>query len=170
MRQVPFCNIRNKAMEKKPFDNKFIKIILNYIQSYLSDRKTAHQSIKAVYLFGSVLDLNKFKPASDIDMAFLVDKDLYKEDPLLASTSSYLLATEIGLMLDRQTDITILNSASLETAYQIIVTGELMYECDNNMRIEYEIALKGLYFDFKPFLNTLRSQHRSRLSGDTRAL
>jgi len=91
-------------MKKKTFDNKLAKTIFQYIQSYLSDRKTAHQSIKAVYLFGSVLDLNKFKSASDIDMAFLVDRDLYKEDPLLASTSSYLLATEIGLMLDRQTD------------------------------------------------------------------
>jgi hypothetical protein len=97
-------------------------------------------------------------------------KDLYKEDLLLACSSSYLLATEIGLMSDRQTDVTILNSASLETAYQIIVTGTLIYECDNNLRIEYEIALKGLYFDCKPFLNTLRSQHISRLNGNTRAL
>jgi len=170
VRDLPFCNVRNKAMEKNTFDKRFAKTIFQYIQSYLSDKKTAHQSIKVVYLFGSVLDSNKFKSASDIDIAFLVDRDLYKEDPLLASSPSYLLATEIGLMLDRQTDVTILNSASLETAYQIIVTGELMYECDNNLRIEYEIALKGLYFDFKSFLNRLRSQHRSRLNGDTRAL
>ena len=157
-------------MEKDISNNSFVKKIYKFIQSYIADTKIAHQSIKAVYLFGSVLEPNEFKPGSDIDIAFLVDKDLYKDDPLSASSSSYSLAAEIGLMLDRQTDVTILNSASIETSYQVIVTGTLIYEFDNNLRIEYEIALKGLYFDFKPFLNTLRSQHISKLNENARAL
>ncbi len=157
-------------MKKDNSDNRFVEKICKSIRSYILCTKDAQKSIKAVYLFGSVLDSNKFKYNSDVDIAFLVDKDLYKGDPLLASSASYSLATEIGLMLDRQTDVTILNSASIETAYQVIVSGSLVYEFDNNLRIDYEIALKGLYFDFKPFLNTLRSQHISRLNENVRAL
>ncbi len=157
-------------MKKEIVNNSYVKKICKFIKSYFSDEKTAQYSIKAVYLFGSVLDSNKFKYNSDVDIAFLVDKDLYKDDPLLASSASYSLATEISLMLDRQTDVTILNSASIETAYQVIVAGSLVYEFDNNLRIDYEIALKGLYFDFKPFLNTLRSQHISKLNESTRTL
>ena len=157
-------------MGKNILNKSFEKTVQKFIQSRIFDIKPVCQSIKAVYLFGSVLDSNRFKTASDIDIAFLVDRNLYKKDPLSATSSSYLLATEIGLRFDRQTDVTILNSASLETAYQIIVTGELIYEYDNNLRIEYEIALKGLYFDFKPFLNTLRSQHISKLKGNAHLL
>jgi len=157
-------------MGKNILNTKFEKTVQKLIQSHIFDLQPVYQSIKAVYLFGSVLDSNRFKPVSDIDMAFLVDMDLYKKDPLLATSSSYLLATEVGLRFDRQTDVTILNSASFETAYQVIVTGELIYEYDNNLRIEYEIALKGLYFDFKPFLNTLRSQHIARLKGNAHTL
>jgi len=53
--------------------------------------------------------------------------------------------------------VVILNAASVETAYQVITTGELLYEKDAADRLEYEIALKGMYFDFKPFLDELRS-------------
>jgi predicted nucleotidyltransferase len=158
-------------MGKNILKKSFGKTVQKFIRSHIFDIQPVCQSIKAVYLFGSVLlDPNKFKTASDIDIAFLVDNNMYKKDPLSATSSSYFLATQIGLKFDRQTDVTILNSASLETAYQVIVTGEMIYEYDNNLRIEYEIALKGLYFDFKPFLNTLRSQHISRLKGNTHTL
>jgi predicted nucleotidyltransferase len=58
-------------MGKKFFDNRFTKTILKYIQSCLSG-KIALQSIQAIYIFGSVLDSNKFKSASDIDMAYKI--------------------------------------------------------------------------------------------------
>ena len=157
-------------MGKNILKKSFGKTVQKFIRSHIFDIQPVCQSIKAVYLFGSVLDANRFKTDSDIDIAFLVDKNLYKKDPLSATSASYFLATQIGLKFDRQTDVTILNSASLETAYQIIVTGELIYEYDNNLRIEYEIALKGLYFDFKPFLNTLRLQHISKLKGNAHLL
>ncbi|MCK5096655.1 MAG: hypothetical protein KAR45_01050, partial [Desulfobacteraceae bacterium] len=60
-------------MEKDISNNSFVKKIYKFIQSYIADTKIAHQSIKAVYLFGSVLEPNEFKPGSDIDIAFLVD-------------------------------------------------------------------------------------------------
>lgn len=75
-----------------------------------------------------------------------------------------MIATEIGMILERQTDVIILNSASIETAYQAVTTGMLMYEKDREKRIEYETSLKGLYFDFKPFLQSLRTKTMMHLN------
>ncbi len=90
-----------------------------------------------------------------IPMAFLVDRVRYKQDPFMASSPAYLAATHIGLMLNRQTDVIVLNSPSIETAYQVLTTGKVVFEADQDSRIGYEIVLKGLYFDFKSFLNNL---------------
>jgi predicted nucleotidyltransferase len=139
-------------------NNNLIENIRCRICRRISDSETAIASIDTVYIFGSVLDKKRFKKKSDIDIAFLVNKPLYKKDPLNASRDPYLISTEIGLSLERQTDVIILNSASIETIFQIISTGIVIYEKNTEKRIEYEIAAKGIYFDFKPFLDTLRSK------------
>lgn len=139
-----------------------VQAIGNRITNYISDSNDAKQSIKAVYLYGSVLNREKFRNNSDIDLAFLLDPSLYIKDPLVYSSPAYLAATEIGLMLNRQTDVIILNSASLETAYQAVTTGTIVYEADHDIRLEYEAALKGMYFDFKPFLQHLRAKSMLR--------
>ncbi|MCA1795655.1 MAG: nucleotidyltransferase domain-containing protein [Desulfobacteraceae bacterium] len=123
------------------------------IQQALSARET----IRAAYLFGSVLDEDRFKSSSDIDLAFLLKNFDYAKDPLTASYNAYHISTQVSFETGRRTDVVILNAASVETAYQVITTGELLYEKDGADRLEYEIALKGMYFDFKPFLDELRS-------------
>jgi hypothetical protein len=59
--------------------------------------------------------------------------------------------------LDRKTDVTILNSASLEIAYEILTSGRCILETNSEKRLEYEIAVRGMYFDFKPFLDKIRT-------------
>jgi len=145
-------------------NNHFVKNIGRKVCSFIFNSETAIKSIETVYIFGSVLDEKNFKHSSDIDIAFLVDKSMYKQDPLKASTDSYLISTQIGLSLDRQTDVIILNSTSIETTFQIISTGMVIYENNSEKRIEYEIAMKGLYYDFKPFLDTLRSKAMTELN------
>jgi len=144
---------------KKP-----VETIEHEINRYIRGSADAKRTILAVYLFGSVLDNEKIKNNSDIDLAFLVDRVPYKQDPFIASTPAYLAATKIGLMLDRKTDVIVLNSASIETAYQILTTGKVIFEADHDKRIEYEIVVKGLYFDFKPFLDKLRQNAILRIS------
>lgn len=112
--------------------------------------------ILAIYLFGSTVS-GKNTLSSDIDIAFLVAPDAYKADPVSAIRQPYLVAAEIGMRMKTQTDVTILNSASLEMAFEIITTGDCLYEKDTDRRLEYEIALKGMFFDFKPFLDELRA-------------
>lgn len=131
------------------------KIKANILQG-LGQSGTAHPSIKIVYLFGSVLRHENFRLGSDIDMGFLLDRRLHGNDPLSASFEAYHLAAMVSQDLERQTDVIILNSASIETAYQIITSGKVMYESDPDFRMEYEIAVKGMYFDFQPFIKKVR--------------
>ena len=145
-----------------------IDSVKNKIKAYISESKEAGQAVKFAYIFGSVLHSEKFRKNSDIDLAFFIDRSLYKKDPLSASAPAFIAATEVGLLLNHQTDVIILNSASIETAYQVITTGKVLYETNHEERIEYEISLKGLYYDFKPFLEELRKKSISRLCGKER--
>ena len=118
--------------------------------------------IVSVYIFGSFLKGNAGK-ASDIDLAFLLDEKAYKSDPIIAMSPAHLIAAQVGMKFDRQTDVMILNSASLELAYEVITTGKRIYEIDPDLRIEYEIKIKGMYFDFRPFLEKLRAGSLAQL-------
>ncbi len=142
---------------KTTADKTLKEVIATRLHNAILTSNDARQSIIAVYLFGSVLHPEKFKHSSDIDLAFLLNRSLYKQDPLIYSAPAYMAAAEIGLMLERQTDVVILNSASIETAYQVVTTGMVIYEANHEALLEYEIALRGLYFDFKPFLQKLRN-------------
>jgi hypothetical protein len=48
------------------------------------------------------------------------------------------LSARVSFETGRRTDVVILNAASVETAYQVITTGELLYEKDAADRLEYE--------------------------------
>jgi predicted nucleotidyltransferase len=113
------------------------------------------ESIVAVYLFGSRINGEKDK-ATDIDLAFLLDEQAYKTDPISAMSPAYLIAAKIAMHFDKETDVTILNSSSLEISYEIMVTGKCVYESDPEVTQDYGIKIRGMYFDFKPFLDELR--------------
>jgi predicted nucleotidyltransferase len=118
--------------------------------------------IVSVYIFGSFLKGNSGK-ASDIDLAFLLDEKAYKSDPIVAMSPAHLIAAKVGMQLDRETDVTILNSASLEMAYEVVTSGKCLFELDPDLRMEYEIKIKGMYFDFRPFLEELRAKSLAHL-------
>lgn len=126
------------------------------LQNSLTKIDVGNRTVVAVYLFGS----NKKGYAgknSDLDLAFLLDECAYRDDPLATVAPSYLAATSMGMSLGWKTDVTILNAASLEIAYEVVTTGKCLLENDTDKRTAYEIALRGMYFDFKPFLEELRS-------------
>ena len=120
------------------------------------------ESIVAVYLFGSLIK-SETKKASDIDVAFLLDEQAYKTDPIGAISPAHLIAAGIAMQFDKETDVSILNSASLEIAYEVITSGKCVYESELDLRLEYEIKIKGMYFDFRPFLEELRAKSLAHL-------
>ncbi|MDZ7830630.1 MAG: nucleotidyltransferase domain-containing protein [Desulfobacterales bacterium] len=142
-------------------DNSLVEAVERCLNHYISNSDNAQNCILAVYLFGSALQPEKFKPNSDIDLAFFLEHSLYKQDPVINSAPAYMAAADLGTLMGRQTDVIILNSASIETAYQAVSTGILLYEGDPESRLEYEAALRGLYFDFRPFLEELRAKTMS---------
>jgi predicted nucleotidyltransferase len=110
-----------------------------------------------VYVFGSFA-CNQERATSDIDLAFLVDQAAYRMDPFEATAPAQMLAGKMGMKLDRVVDVTILNSASLEIAYDIVASGECLFEIDPDLRMQYELKVRGMYFDFKPFIAELRAK------------
>jgi predicted nucleotidyltransferase len=115
-----------------------------------------------VYLFGSFLK-NKISKNSDIDLAFLVDEVAHNSDPIEAMSATHLIAVRVGMRFDKETDVVILNSASLEIAYEVVSTGKCIYELNSDQRLEYEAKIRGMYFDFKPFFEELRARSLTQL-------
>lgn len=108
------------------------------------------------YPFGSSLQKESHNANSDIDLVFLLRAEVYDADPLDAVIPAYMAAASLGMGLGRETDVTILNSASLEIAYEIVTTGKCLLDYDSDKRLDYEISLRGMYFDFMPFIQELR--------------
>jgi len=106
-------------------DNSLAESVKHDLLSYISESVDARRAIVAGYLFGSPRRPEKFKKNSDIDLAFLLDRRRYKQDPVINSAPAYMAATKLGMTLNRQTDVIVLNAASIETAYQAVTTGML---------------------------------------------
>ena len=126
------------------------------------DAPQVDKSVVAVYLFGSCIR-DETKKVADIDLAFLLNEQAYKTDPISAMSPAYLIASGIAMNFDKETDVTILNSSSLELSYEIMITGKCLYEADPEVRLDYEIKIKSMYFDFKPFLSELRLNSITKL-------
>ena len=138
-----------------------ISNIITFLRKQITEIR-GETSIVSGYLFGSILKGNAGK-TSDIDLAFLLDEKAYKSDAIIAMSPAHLIAANLGMQLDRETDVTILNSASLEIAYEVVTTGKCLFEIDPDLRMEYEIKIKGMYFDFRPFLEELRAKSLAHL-------
>lgn len=113
--------------------------------------------VQVVYLFGSFAR-NQQRAKSDIDLAFLVDREQYAIDVFTCTAPLNLVAARMGMQLNQVVDVTILNSASLEIAYEIVAGGECLFERDPEKRLQYELKIRGMYFDFRPFLHELRRE------------
>jgi len=111
----------------------------------------------AIYVFGSYAR-GEEREKSDIDLAFLVDREAYRKDAFEATAPAHMIAGKMAMKLDRVVDVTILNSASLEIAYEVVTGGECLFERDPEFRIEYELKIRGQHFDFRPFISELRAE------------
>ena len=135
--------------------------ITKFLRKQIAEMR-GETSIVSVYLFGSILKGNADK-ASDIDLAFLLDEKVYKSDPIITMFPAHLIAAHVGVEFNKETDVTILNSSSLEIAYEVVTSGKCLFELDLDLRMEYEIKIKGMYFDFRPFLEELRAKSLAHL-------
>ena len=111
----------------------------------------------AIYVFGSYARKQE-RAKSDIDLAFLVDPERYRIDAFDATVPAHMIAGKMGMKLDRVVDVTILNSASVEIAYEVVTNCKCLFELDPELRLEYELKARGMYYDFQPFISELRAE------------
>lgn len=130
--------------------------VVGRISSHAKSALAGGDAIVAVYLFGSVLFGDQGRTPRDIDLAFLLDDARYRDDPLDASSAAHLFAADVSDKMDMKTDVVILNGASIEMAYEIVTKGSAVWVSDEDRVLEYECKIRGMYYDFRPFLENLR--------------
>jgi predicted nucleotidyltransferase len=131
--------------------------ILKDLEKYLPQIVADDSPVVAIYLFGSSAKESGAEE-SDLDLAFLLDHKAYDSNPLRAVSPAFMIATRTGMRFGKESDVTILNGSSVEMAYEVVTSGQCIYEDASNPRLEYEAKIRGMYFDFRPFLLELRSR------------
>lgn len=104
------------------------------------------------YLFGSQA-IGQARAQSDYDVAVLFDGKVSTDD-------RYLLAHQLTELLDTGVDLVDLARAPIELVYNVIATGQILYEKERRTRVEFEARALGLYFDQLP---VLRAERRALL-------
>jgi predicted nucleotidyltransferase len=94
----------------------------------------------AIYLFGSAAS-GAVHDASDIDLAVL------PREPLLSATR-WNLQQELAIALQCDVDLVDLRSASTVLRFQVVTTGDLLYDGDPRKRAEFEMVTLSMYARF----------------------
>jgi predicted nucleotidyltransferase len=124
------------------------------------------KEIVALYLYGSSVT-GKLRNESDIDIAFLPSHKTAKEERLIimAKVEGMIekLLREIGV--SREISVLDLREkyVSVSLQYKVITEGLLIYEKDALERLEFENTVKREYFDFVPYLRSMRKRKYGHL-------
>jgi len=104
------------------------------------------------YLFGSQAT-GQAGAQSDYDVAVLFDGNVSTDD-------RYVLTHQLTELLDTDVDLVDLARAPIELVYNVIATGQILYEKDRTTRVEFEARTLSMYFDQLP---VLRAERRALL-------
>lgn len=113
----------------------------------LTEIFNGNKKIEAYYIFGSYAK-NKIKPLSDIDIAVLLKKNVYRE--CLFDLKIELLNKAVSVLGTEEIDFVLLNEAPYELAFNILKTGKILL-CHNEKAIRE--------FREKTVLNYLDTRH-----------
>jgi len=121
--------------------------IKHNLEKYLPHLKEIFKSqegLIAAYLFGSYAKGTP-GPLSDIDIAYFLSENSYKEKGeeidtnLYSSLSAYLHTDEISFIC--------LNEAHLSVKYAVISKGKVLFCSDDPKRVEFEEKTLDMYLD-----------------------
>jgi predicted nucleotidyltransferase len=111
----------------------------------LRDYFSGQQDVMAAYLFGSRV-VGKMRPDSDVDTAVL----LSEEDGVVRFERRLRLMSEVSDVCGREADVVVLNDAPPLLQGQILRHGWLIFERDQQARVEFEVRAGKIYADLKP--------------------
>ncbi|MEW5920278.1 MAG: nucleotidyltransferase domain-containing protein [Bacillota bacterium] len=115
-------------------------------------------NIVAVYLFGSRAE-GTSNEDSDYDFGILLEAP----DKLAIAQILLDLEVEAANILNKEVDVIILNTATIEQKYLIFSRGIVFYCKDNDIRTDFEDIIIRDYLDFKPFLEQYRREFREAI-------
>jgi predicted nucleotidyltransferase len=105
-------------------------------------------------------------PSSDVDIA-LVWMPGNEQTPYQRLNAELDIAAEIEERTGIQNaDVRSINDAPLRVRGQVLTEGQLLYERDKDLRVEYEVYTRGRYFDYQPVLELMRRSYFEHLEAD----
>ncbi len=116
-----------------------INRIINYFKS--------RDEVSTLYLFGSAARGRAIKD-SDIDIAVLINARLSKRKNFDHLKSDYYNASPSFSL--RPVDIVILNTASTYLKHRILKTGEILFDMNRKLRVDFTTKAIIEYIDFRP--------------------
>lgn len=142
--------------------NAIIELLKQYVPTVLRDRP-----VMLAYVYGSVAEGCPL-PTSDVDIALVWMPD-NEQTPYERMNAELDLAGEIEAQTGLQNvDVRSINDAPLKVRGQVLTEGQLLYERDEDLRVEYEVYTRNRYFDFLPVLEMMRKAYFERLEADLR--
>ena len=120
-----------------------------------------HPEIVAIYLFGSKA-AGKAGPLSDVDIAVLLDST--KVPPRRYFQIKLRLITEAMEAIHRSdVDLVLLNEAPPSLAYEVIRSGQLVYERSHDQRVLFEARTMRTCLDMEPLYRIHRAYLKRHL-------
>lgn len=84
---------------------------------------------------------------SDIDIAVLFDEDSTLE--AIRKWGSSMFFELVQILRTDEVDLLVMNQSPLSLQFEIVFSGELLCNNDNNRRTEYEVMTCSKYWDFE---------------------
>ena len=111
--------------------------------------------VVAIYLFGSRAR-GVEHPLSDYDYAVLTRESGHRRGgPLYTALYDVLSEVSPRTIENDVLDIVFLSEAPLELRFHVIRYGELLYDADPPLRMDFESRTTLLYCDFRPILDEM---------------
>lgn len=115
--------------------------------------------VSFAYLFGSQATGNSNKN-SDVDIAVMLPFEMKKKERFDLRLK---LMGAISKILKKEVDVAILNDIrSLFFKYIIVKEGQIIYKETELSPANFESKTMGMYFDFRPFLETYNENYVKR--------
>jgi predicted nucleotidyltransferase len=142
--------------------NAIIELLKEHLPAILRDRPAM-----LAYVYGSMAEGCPL-PGSDVDIALV-----WMPDAEQSAYERFSAELDIAAEIEAQTgiqnaDVRSIDDAPLQVRGQVLTEGQLLYERDEDLRVEYEVYTRKRYFDFQPALERMRQAFFTRLEADLR--
>jgi len=121
------------------------------IKRMLPVEKLEKNKVGVIYHYGSTATGYELK-FSDLDLGIIFRDRKVLKNSLDTYSKMYDLLTDY-IKFPYELDIVLLQQTSFSLQYQVICEGNVIYEVDSQVRMDYEEYVMKRYFDFKYVIN-----------------